>query len=122
MIDILLDKFTHDLDMSGLGLQIVSGNDQVVQNIKQRLLSFEGEWFLDLSLGLPWTEEILTKHSDLSIVEALLKAQIEGTPGVAELVSFGVEVNESFERAVNVNFSVLLDGGTTETVELEIGG
>lgn len=117
MKDITLDSFSHDVVILAGDLRIA---DNIPQHIKQRLLTILGEWFLDLSIGLPWFDEILGKHQDLSQVEALIKTCITETPGVSELVSFSVEGSETQERTANIQFSVRLTDGSTNAITLEV--
>ena len=117
MKDIRLDDFAHDIVIAAGDLVIY---DSVAQHIKQRLLTILGEWFLDLSIGLPWFDEILGKHQDLSLVESLIKASIIDTPGVAELREFTIEASETQERTANIQFSAILTDGTTSDITLEV--
>lgn len=120
MIDLLLDR-EHDLELVGGDLVLaMEDRQQVAQHIKQRLLAIEGEWFLDLSVGLPWFSTILGKHRSLDIVESLLRAQIEGTPRVARLTAFQLEIDETRERTARVDFSVSLSTGATISSEIAL--
>ena len=121
MIDLLLDR-DHDLALVGGDLALATEErQQVAQHIKQRLLAIQGEWFLDLSVGLPWFNTILGKHRSLDIVESLLRDQIEGTPRVAQLTSFLLEIDETRERTARVDFSVSISGtGTLISSELAL--
>ncbi len=119
MIDILLDR-DHDLGLVGGDLALATeARQQVAQHIKQRLLAIQGEWFLDLAVGLPWFSTILGKHRSLDIVESLLRGQIAGTPRVGQLTSFALEIDERRERTARVDFAVSLSG-STDTISSEI--
>lgn len=117
MRDILLDPISHDIVISGGDLSVA---EAVAQHIKQRLLTILGEWFLDLSIGLPWFDQILGKHRDLTLVEALIKASITETPGVESLTTFSVAASETQERTAVVKFDVVLTGGSPATINLEV--
>ncbi|PZQ49762.1 MAG: hypothetical protein DI556_09835 [Rhodovulum sulfidophilum] len=120
MRDLLLNA-DHDLEIKAGDLGIASEDrQQVAQHIKQRLLAIQGEWFLDLSVGLPWFNTILGKHRSLDIVEALLRSQIEGTPRVAQLTAFSLEIDENRERTARVAFAVSLTGGGVINSEFEL--
>jgi len=93
----------HDLVFDGRDLATVSDPEAIPQNIKQRLLHFTREWFLDLNAGTPWIEEILTKGSRQSAVKDILKARIREAPGVEELTA--LELFEAGERGIRVEFS-----------------
>ena len=92
----------------------------IAQHIKQRLLSISREWFLDLSLGLPWFDTILGKHRSLNLVEALIRGQIDATPNVVRLAAFNLEAVENVERTVRVTFHAVLEYGSDLSSEIII--
>jgi hypothetical protein len=99
-------------------LQSVTGDPAIVQNIKQRLLMFTNEWFLNLSEGTPWIEQILVKGQVQKPVEDILKARIRETVGVVELTEFSLE--QVGERGLSVLFTVVTDGGATFSDNIEV--
>lgn len=117
MRDIELDPFTHDLVLTGGDLRVVDG---VTQHLKQRLLTILGEWFLDLSIGIPWFDEILGKGNDLTLAESLIKSTISDTPGVRSLVTFNIEASQTSERTALVSFTITLDNGSEQQMEVEV--
>lgn len=121
MIDIKLNPATWDLELVQGELTLVTDDDTTVQHIRQRLLAFRAEWFLDLSLGVPWLQEILGKPQDISIVEAELKRCILETPDVAELLEFSLDEADG-ERTIAVNFACRLTSGENVTNIVEITG
>jgi hypothetical protein len=120
MRDFRLDPDTHDLVIAGFDLAVTDGPESVVQNIKQRLLFFTGEWFLNLAEGTPWIEQILgQKRQRQGVVEDILKARIRGTPGVAELTAFALEA--AGERAARVTFDATTSAGARISDNVEFG-
>lgn len=122
MLDLKLIDADWDLSLLGDGsdLQLVASSEQTVQHIKQRLLTFYQEWFLDLSIGIPWFQQILEKPASLAMVEVILQKAIRESPEVKSLTSFIVTAGDT-ERSILVNFTVLLESGSeTSTVELEV--
>lgn len=77
------------LDASG-NLVMVSNAEAVGQHARQRLMTFEGEWFLDKTAGLPWVRDILGQQYDAVLAESVLKSEILDTDGVTEITSFSV--------------------------------
>ena len=120
MIDVKLVDAVWDLDIVAGDLVLISGHDDVVQHIKQRLLAFRGEWFLDLGEGLPWLTEILGKPVDIALVEALFKERIQGSPGVDELLAFALNPVDEIERALRVDFTVRMVSGESLTLNMEL--
>lgn len=120
MLDLRLDPFSHDLVIEALDLALTRDNEEAhAQHIKQRLLMITGEWFLNMSDGLPWFDGILGKPQDVSTVENLLKFRIVESPGVRELLAFDMGGADA-ERTLNVSFTVRLFDGTTVSSSLEI--
>jgi len=120
VIDLRLTADTWDLDIQVGDILLVSAHEDVIQHIRQRLLAFRGEWFLDLAEGLPWFEEILGKPQNIETVEALLKERIQGSPGVDELTAFAISPVDTQERAIRVDFSVRMVSGETLSSSLEL--
>jgi hypothetical protein len=121
MLDIQLDSVTLDLALNGTDLVLIVAEDETIQHIRQRLLTFQGEWFLDQSTGVPWMQEILGKPQHINTVEAILKDTIQGSPGVVQLMAFSINATEG-EREIRVDFSVALSSGaaTTQSVEFRL--
>lgn len=91
-----IDQASNDLHLAADGnLALASDTLAVGQHVRQRLSTFEGEWFLDTTAGVPWLDEILGKAYDPALAESVVKAEILDTDGVTEITSFSV----SFDRA-----------------------
>lgn len=69
-------KLDNDLVFDRGDLVTVDGADEVAQRIRHRLLTFRGEWFLDLSVGPDYRGQILLKAPLLDTVNAVLRQQI----------------------------------------------
>lgn len=118
MIDEALDS-THDMAYDGVNQSVVSGRDQVKQNLKIRLLMIQGEWFLNSQLGLPLFSQILVKNPDYSAIDVLIKATILDTPEVVEITSYSSTVNKS-ARHMTVNFQATTIYGDVTINNLEL--
>ncbi len=96
----------HDLLISNFDLNLVSNVDQIMQHINIRLRFYFGEWFLDISKGLPYYTDVLKKDFDVGVVESAFKAQIVGTPGVTSLTKFDLVIDT--KRKLQVTFKVIV--------------
>jgi len=96
---------THDLELVGYDLALIGGLDLMVQRLRQSLWFFRGEWYLDITDGVPYYQDILLKAPDRITVESEIKAAIVETPGVTDLLSFDVEYENAIRR-FRVVFSV----------------
>ena len=116
-IDLLLDA-DGDL-VVGTDLSLSSGVAAVTQGIRVRLLTFRGEWFLDLDSGVPYYQEILGKKFDQQRAHAAFREAILATPGVNELLSLVVTF-DSPTRELRVLWKANTVFGVAEdTVALE---
>lgn len=86
--------------------------EAVAQGIRNRILFFKGEWFLDTREGVPWIQRILGHSPDLGAVRSILRNVIEGTEGVAGVTSIDLELDHS-NRKLAVAFVADLEDGTT---------
>ena len=120
MIDFKLTLLEHDLTIVNGRLATIDTSNEVAQNVKIRLMTYEGEWFLDVDLGVPWFQQILGKK-DASLAELLVRKEINSTTGVSKIVS----MNPLFDYATR-NFSVYTKiqtvYGNEQTVSATIGG
>ena len=110
-VDLALSPTTHDLAVGPFDLALTDGLDAIAQRLRIRLRFFLGEWFLNIEAGLPFYQEILAKGTTRSRVEALLKSEILGTPGVTGLESFALSY-DGFSRTATVTFSAKTTAGT----------
>lgn len=74
-------------------IAMVQDGAEVVQHVRSRLLFYYEECVWDTQAGVPYFQRIFQKPADLPGAEAILKAEILQTPGVAELLDFGLEFN-----------------------------
>jgi hypothetical protein len=96
----------------------IDGTDQVLQQIRKNLKTFQGEWFLDATFGTPWTQQILIKNPVGA--DAAIKAVIAGTDGVLALTAFNYSFN-SVTGMATVSFSVQSQFGPLSGVAEVLG-
>ncbi|GFO80971.1 MAG: hypothetical protein A49_05980 [Methyloceanibacter sp.] len=100
----------HDLYLEDDGnLAIVHDAEAVGQHVRQRLKTFEGEWFLDTAAGVPWLSEILGQRYDPALAEAVVKAEVLDTDAIKEITSFSVGFNRERRELTTYSISVLTD-------------
>ena len=99
------------LTKDGVTFQYV---DTVAQRLKIRLLTFQEEWFLDTTYGVPYFQRILGKKKvTKSSIDIIFQEQILLEPGVKELVEF----NSTFsDRQYSVKFKVRVVTGDVSSV------
>jgi hypothetical protein len=82
----------------------VNSPQTVAQAILTRLLLHQGEWFLDVTFGMPWESQVLG-YGTKSLYDAAIKAAILGVQGVASIVSYSSDL-DTVNRALSVNVTV----------------
>lgn len=103
-----IDQATNDLYLAADGNLAIVGNALAVgQHVRQRLKTFEREWFLDTTAGVPWLDQILGKSYDPALAESVVKAEILETDGVTEITSFSVSFDRSTRGLIIKSVEVL---------------
>lgn len=109
-VGLAIDQVTNDLYLTADGnLALATDALAVGQHARQRLSTFEGEWFLDTTAGVPWLTKILGKGYDPALAEAVVKASILGTDGVTEITSFSVSFGRETRGLTIRSVEVLTD-------------
>jgi len=85
------------LDETG-NLAMTHDAEAVAQHAKQRIMTFEGEWFLNSNVGVPWLSDIFAQAFDSTLSEAIIKSTIQKTDGVTEIVSFSVNFGRTIRN------------------------
>lgn len=111
--DIALNRIDHDIFFEQMPhvtgqerryqIKAIDGADKVAQQIKMTLLTFLGEWFLNITFGVPYLEEILIKNPKLPTVENILRFKIKDVPDVQRIESFAMDFDRR-NRTLRVDF------------------
>lgn len=101
-------------DLAIVAGQLVLVKDPVVEcahKIRNTLLLFAGEWFLDTRLGIPWFQVVLQKNPDIDSIRRLLSSAIkEASPLVQEVIRLDLEEIPAL-RTLTVRFEVRTTAG-----------
>lgn len=97
----------HDIYLNADGnLALVYGAEAVGQHARQRVRTYQGEWFLNTDAGMPWLEQVLGGKPDTVLAEAILKAEILDTDGVETI------------EAISTRFDRTIRGIAVDTLEI----
>lgn len=94
-------------------LVLIDGRDAIRQDVIQRLRSFQGEWFLDTTWGVPYFQQIFVPNYDQSKIDALFIDTILGTPGVTQLDSYSFSIDRA-TRVLTISFRAETTSGTIQ--------
>lgn len=92
--DLALDA-NYDLALQGQDLApLVTDNDAIVSDVEATLQFMKGEWFADLSQGLPWFQQILgPKNPNLTTMRNQIFQAIAARKGITQVLSVIVTPN-----------------------------
>ena len=82
--------------------------DSTALKLRNRMLFFQGEWFLDTRLGVPYRKFVFLKNPQIALVKQMFRKVIEGTPGIAELLRLDLT---SDKRVLRVDFAARTEDG-----------
>ncbi len=117
-MDLELDA-SGDLVIENGDLQLLTGREAVAQHLGIRYKFFQGEWFADTRVGMPYFQKILGKRSNLDVVRSLFRQATITTPGITSLESLdlsyegttrvlGIDVKARAADGEPLNFSTEL--------------
>ena len=103
----------RDLVLSNGRLVLIDSVKAVATKLRNRLLLFSGEWFLDTRLGVPWFV-FFEKNPDLDSLRRLVLSVITET---SELITEVPQLDLDLDRAtrtLRITFQVVCDGSLIE--------
>lgn len=109
MLDLALNAKTHDIVLNG-DVMFIDDVERVAQQIKIQLLTFLGEWFLDVTHGVPYLEYVLVKNPNFTLIRELFREQILKVDGVSNLVSIDIDF-ESATRKMLLSYEAETEYG-----------
>ena len=87
------------------------GAQAVKQGIECRVKLFQGEYWLNQGLGVPWLTDVLIKNPKPIVVKAVIGQAIADTPDVSQVVNVSYDV-ESRTRRGAVSYTAVSTAGT----------
>ncbi|MCK5603157.1 hypothetical protein KAR91_14845 [Candidatus Pacearchaeota archaeon] len=110
MIDIFFND-THDLTLEGQDLKFADQSNIVKQRLTIRLQFLLAEWFLDNSVGVPYTQTIFAAGTPLTDVYTIIRRIIIDTDDVNTLSSLDL-TPDADARSLRIDFEVTTDNGS----------
>jgi len=114
-MDLLLNA-DHDIVWANGPLLKEQTTQSRVDVVAQRLLillsTFEGEWFLDTSYGIPYFQSVLGRKTKKSTVDLIFQREILAENGVKELTFFeSTIVNRQYSLTFRVKVTTGEESG-----------
>lgn len=119
MTDLLLNA-DGDVVLTGGELELVSGVADVVQRVRCRLDLLKGSWPLDVTLGIPWLDEVLGRPRQKAAIDSILRLALARTPGVLRVERLDSTLDRA-TRHYEATIIALIDDGSGQAVEVTAG-
>lgn len=110
MVDIALHANDHDILIKDGDFLLIDNAERVAQQIKVKLLTFLGEWFLDNTWGVPYLEYILVKQPNQELIKQILSEQISSVDDVKSLNALELDYQVKV-RTLIINYEVSTEYG-----------
>lgn len=92
--------------------------DSLRQRLDIRIKTQKGTWFLNISYGIDWLNEVFSDTSTKSTTDALIQSEILKEPLVSSIVGFTSSV-DNITRTYRCDFKVkLVDQTVSDTISL----
>ena len=110
MVDIALHANDHDILIKDGDFLLIDNADRHSHQIKVKLLTFLGEWFLDTTWGVPYLEYILVKQPNQELIKQILSEQILSVDDVKSLNALELDYQVKV-RTLIINYEVSTEYG-----------
>ncbi len=112
-MDIKLDE-DGDISLVNGDAQTTSiGAEDLAQRLRIRLNTFQGEWFMDNTLGIDWWNRVMGKNRSKMAVDALIQDSILKEPDALQIVSYISSI--STDRKFSCSFRVRTEDGAVSS-------
>lgn len=115
--DLALDAKAHDIVVHDSDVIFIDNAERVAQQIKIQLLTLLGEWFLDVTHGVPYLEYILVKNPNFELIRQILKEHILKVDDVSAVNSIVLDY-DARQRRLSVEYEASTEYGLVTRKEL----
>lgn len=91
--------------------------ETVAQRLRIRLLTFQNEWFANISYGIPYYQRILGKKPAKSTVDHIFQQAILEERGVKEILSYSSTFSG---RSYSASFRVRVGDEITDPISISL--
>lgn len=109
MLGFKLDVNSNDITALNGKINLLSNKQEAVrQRLSIKFKTFENEWFLDTSYGMPYRQQIIGKGLSQSEIDAIYVDEIFSDPDVVRIEYFNSTYNP-LSREYDVDFEVITE-------------
>ena len=114
-MDIKLDE-NGDVSLVAGESQVTSiGAEDLSQRLQIRLNTFQGEWFMDNTLGVDWWNRVMGKNRSKMAVDALIQEAILKEPDALQILEYSSSI--STDRRFSCSFRVRTENGAVSATQ-----
>lgn len=113
MAALSIDTTTGRLTVADGGFADCSGVEAIRQHVWLRLQIFLGECVYDVTLGVPWIQEVVAAGTAPERIATIFRETILGTPGITSITK-GPILSVSSDRRATLSFTATTDEGLLE--------
>ena len=104
MQKISIDDLFYDMTITNGQITRAFNSEAIAQNVRERLLTIQQEWFMDLDQGLPWFSDLLGHNIDKDKIKGYILLSIAKTPGVETVETISL-YNADATRKMGIEYS-----------------
>ncbi len=105
----------------------INNNAMVVQSVLTRLRLWQGEWFLDVTEGTPWLQQVLSssQKNTKNLYDLAIQNRVLQTSGVTGITDYSSDVvmennNSKAPRKLSVSMTISTVYGTQENITVTL--
>ena len=119
-MDIKLDESSGDTSIVNGDFAYTNiGVDDLAQRLYIRLNTFQGEWFMDGTLGVDYFNKVFGKNKSKAAIDAIIQAEVLKEPDALQIVSYESSINT--DRTFSCTLRVRTENGAiTDPLNLKI--
>lgn len=100
----------YDLEIVNGRARMLEGGEAIAQGVSSWLLAVKGEWWIDLSVGVPLWDEVLVHNPEAPMLEVIFADAVRKRPGIVGLTSLELGLDDNDPRKLRVSFIARADG------------
>lgn len=107
-VDFGIDAAKNDIAYENGKMKLTKKSDEVVQRVRTRLRRILGEWFLDVTSGMPYFDGKMLGGKDYNYIKLTINAEVISTDGVQSINAINI-INNPQTRETSVYVEIVID-------------
>ncbi len=98
-VDIGINPQTNDIAHEGGLVSFVNKEDETIQRIRTCLRRIQGEWFLDISAGIPYFGGQILGSRDIEYAKLIIREALLEIEGVKKVAKINIIIDKTTKKA-----------------------